>query len=204
MNEKGILIVIEGTDGSGKATQTKIIKETLRSQGHKIASFEFPQYGKPSARWVEKYLNNELGEADAIDPYLASIFFALDRRDNVSELNNLLAQNEIVILNRYVDSNAGHQGGKIKNVEKRKNFLDWLYYTEHTSFGAPKPDLIIILHVPAEVAQKYIIKKSDREYITKGTHDAHEGNIEHLKNAEAVYLWLADQHPENHEVISCC
>lgn len=195
----GKLIVIEGTDGSGKKTQTQLLKKRLDVEGVTNIGFSFPQYGKKSAGLVEEYLNGRYGD---VNPYAASIFYAIDRFDLSAEIKNALKE-KLVILDRYVDSNAGHQGGKISDPREREKFVEWLYDLEFRILGVPKPDLVIFLHMPAEMGQQLVAKKSARSYLEKGTHDKHEGNLEHLKNAEASYLWLVKQHPADHKIVEC-
>jgi dTMP kinase len=203
MLKKGKLIVFEGTDGSGKKTQSQLLKGYLERENLRVAVFGFPRYGEPSAKWVEQYLNNELGRAVDIDPYLASIFYSIDRRDNRDKIKKLLTENDIVIMDRYTDANSGHQGGKIRDLEERKKYVDWLYETEYVFFGIPRPDLVIIPHVSSKVAQINVGKKEKRDYLKEGTHDAHEDSLDHLKNAEEAFAWLAREYPENHILIEC-
>lgn len=203
MDMKGKLIVIEGTDGSGKATQTKILAERLKKEGKSVFTLSFPQYGKKSAGLIEEYLNGKYGDPSAVNPYAASLFYSLDRFDATREIRRRLDAGEVVILDRYVDSNVGHQGGKIKDLKERGKFINWLYEIEYGIFEVPKPDLVLILHVPAEIGQKLVQKKQTRNYIENGKQDRHEADLEHLKNAEASYLWLAKNYPENHRIIEC-
>src|SRR3989344_3360207 len=111
MRRQGKLIVLEGTDGSWKKTQTAILKAVLARRGFHVATAAFPSYGKPTARLVERYLNNGFGPATGMDPYLASMFYAIDRRENGAKIRALIAKNDVVLVDRYVDSNM-HQGGK--------------------------------------------------------------------------------------------
>jgi dTMP kinase len=186
--KKGKFIVIDGTDGSGKATQTKILVDKLRNEGYKVETADFPQYGKKSAGMVEEYLNGKFGTAEEVGPYRASFFYASDRYAASFKIRKWLDQGRIVISNRYVTANMGHQGGKIKDKNKRKEYFKWLYNLEFKIFDIPKPDLNIILHVDAEVAQKLVDKKEKRAYIKNGSRDIHENDIKHLRNAEKVYL----------------
>lgn len=203
-SRRGKLIVIEGTDGSGKRTQLNFLAEKLKNIGLKIATGSFPQYGKKSAGLVEEYLNGKYGRPEEVNPYAASLFYALDRFDAAFEIRKLIDGGHTVLLDRYADSNAGHQGGKIRDESKRAEFLSWLYETEYEILRVPRPDLVIILNVPAEIGYELIGKKEQRLYIDgKGKRDGHESDIEHLKNAAAAYLWLANQYPENHKVVEC-
>src|SRR3989344_3601468 len=120
---RGRLIVIEGTDGSGKKKPAALFVERLKREGYKTATLAFPQYGKKSAGLVEEYLNGKYGAPDDVNPYAASLFYALDRFDIAYEVKKLLDEGFILIVDRYVDSNAGHQGGKIKNPTEREKFI---------------------------------------------------------------------------------
>ncbi len=201
---KGKLIVIEGTDGSGKKTQANLLITRLKKTGLKVVSISFPQYGKKSAGLVEEYLNGKYGPSNNVDPYVASLFFALDRFDLATELKRRLNEKYIVILDRYVDSNAAHQGGKIKDKKARAHFLAWLYDLEYKILGIPKPDLTVILRVPAKMGQALVSQKTQRLYIEGGkTHDGHEANLKHLSAAESAYIWLARKFPKDHVVIEC-
>lgn len=191
-NNIGKFIVIDGTDGSGKATQTQILVEHLKSAGFEVEMVDFPQYGEKSAGLVEKYLNGEYGEADEVGPYRASIFYACDRYDASFKIKKWLAQGKIVVANRYVTANMGHQGGKITNPLERKNFFTWLYELEFGIFNIPKPDLNIILHVDAAVAQAMVDQKGHRDYVHGAKRDIHEADINHLRRAEQVYLEIAN------------
>ena len=202
MKQKKRLIVIEGTDGSGKATQTKLLVSRLQENKYSVKTLSFPQYGKKSAGMIEEYLNGTYGDPRDVSPHAASFFYAVDRFDASFGIRRLL-EDHIVVLDRYVDSNAGHQGGKIADAKKRMQFLTWLYDTEYGILNIPKPDLVLILHVPADIGQRMVAQKQLRSYIKEGTHDKHEADLEHLKNAEASYLWLARQFPQDHKVIEC-
>lgn len=206
---KGKLIVIDGTDGSGKKTQTQLLTERFEKEGYRVVSISFPQYGKKSAGLVEEYLNGKYGKADEVSPYAASLFYALDRFDLSGKIRALLKEGKIIITDRYVDANAGHQGGKIKNADERKKFIEWLYDIEYRILGIPKPDMVFILYVPAEIGQKLVLAKQqslyqERRYIEGGKkQDLHEADDAHLKAAAASYLWLAEQFPEDHQVVEC-
>lgn len=203
-NKRGIFISIDGTDGAGKKTQTKLLLDRLLAEGYRAESFSFPQYGKPSAHLVEEYLNGTFGDPTALDPRLASVLFAIDRVDLSGRIKKLLDEGAIVVTDRYVAANSGHQGGKIADPFKREGFLRWLYHLEYEILGIPKPDHVLILHVPAKVGQERISQKESREYILGGkTHDGHEKSLDHQRAAEESYLWLAKQFPEDHLLIRC-
>lgn len=203
MQRRGKLIVLEGTDGSGKSTQAKLLLARLRQEGIRSATLSFPQYGRKSAGLIEEYLNGRYGAPDRVSPYAASLFYALDRFDAMPRIRTLLNRNDAVILDRYVDSNAGHQGGKIKNSRARAAFLVWLYKLEYTLLGCERPDLVLILRVPAALGQKLVARKKRRAYLTHGHKDAHERNLAHLRRAEQSYFWLSRRFPRTHRVIEC-
>ncbi len=188
---RGKFIVIDGTDGSGKATQTVLLAEKLKARGYKVAIEDFPQYGKKSAGLVEEYLNGAYGPAKELGPYIPSIFYAVDRFAAAKRISESLKNGSIVISNRYVTANMGHQGGKINNLNQRKKFYKWLMELEYDLFKIPKPDLNLILHMPAAVAQKLVDGKGRRNYIGGIKRDLHEADLTHLRAAEKTYLEIS-------------
>ncbi len=192
-NKKGKFIVIDGTDGSGKGTQTDLLVKALKSQGVKVVVTDFPQYGKPSAIFVEKYLRGEYGTADEVGAKRASIFYTLDRYDESKQMRQWLDEGFCIVSNRYVSASMGHQTGKIKDPDERDKFLDWLDELEFDIFEIPKPDEVIFLFVPPEVGQKLVDQKSTREYTNGAKRDIHEADIDHLKNASEAYKYVADK-----------
>jgi dTMP kinase len=200
----GKFIVIEGTDGSGKTEQFKRLVPKVGEQGP-VATIDFPQYSEPSAHFVAEYLNGRYGTAEEVGPKKASLFYALDRYDaSIKKMRAWLNEGKTIVANRYVGSSMGHQGGKIVDEKERLDFFKWLYDLEYGTLGIPKPDLNIILHMPAAMAQELVAKKAQREYLVGGkTHDLHEGNLAHLENAEKVYLQMAEWFPEDFKIIEC-
>ena len=194
--KQGKFIVIDGTDGSGKATQTDLLVNKLKQNNYPVETISFPQYKNKSAGLIEEYLNSKYGLADKVGAYRASVFYAVDRYDASFKIKKWLDQGKIVIADRYVAANMAHQGGKIKNQAERKKYFDWLYNFEYKIFQIPKPDLNIILHVDAKIAQKLVDNKKHRDYIHGKKRDIHEAALEHLKNAEKVYLEIANAYPD--------
>jgi len=188
----GVFIVIEGTDGSGKTTQFKMLVSALRRTGRKVSTLDFPQYGQMSAYFIEQYLNGHYGDSRQVSPYLASLFYALDRYSTKSQLVDWLKQGRVVIANRFTLSNAAHQGGKIKSGSTRRKYWQWLFNFEFNILGLPRPDITILLRLPAKQAQKLVMNKIPRRYLKKGAkRDIHESDLKHLKAAERQYLILA-------------
>lgn len=191
MSQKGKFIVIEGTDGSGKGTQVKLLSDRLTQEGVKFEVTDFPQYGKPSAYFVEKYLRGEFGTIDEIGPYKASFFYALDRFDKSFEMKKWLGEGTNIISNRYVTSSMGHQTAKLDTVEEQDKFLNWLDNLEYEELGVPRPDLVVFLYVPPEVGQRLVAEKAAREYTQGKSHDIHEADLNHLTKASEAYKYIA-------------
>jgi len=192
---RGRLIVISGMDGSGKATQTNLLIERLKKNNKDVEVTDFPQYQNWSSVFVKKYLNGHFGTANEVGPFRGSVFYAIDRYAKSFEMKKWLEQGKIIISNRYVSANQGHQGGKIRDTEKRKEYLDWLDHLEFELFKIPRPDLNIFLHVPPEIGQQLVDKKEAREYVSGKKRDIHEDDINHLKNAEESYLYMVNNYP---------
>ena len=185
-------LAIEGIDGCGKETQTKLLIEALEEEGEDIKVIDFPQYEKKSSALVEEYLSGKYGSAEEVGPKVASVFFACDRYDGSFQIREWLDEGSFVIADRYVSSNAGHQGGKIKDKTERINFVKWLYQLEYGLFNIPKPDKIIYLKVSPEFAMKSLKDKENK--------DIHETDIDHLRGAHKAYMELAERE-DNFEII---
>ncbi len=194
---RGALFVIDGTDGSGKKTQTALLTERLKQEGHDVMSISFPAYGEASAAMVESYLNGDFGNnAEDINPFVASSFYAVDRFAHSHIIKQALSAGKIIIADRYVASNLAHQGGKFINADERKAFIEWQYDFEHNKARLPKPTLNIILHVPTDVSMKLVTDRGNKK-------DLHEKDEHHLRRAEETYLELAQTIPDI-ELIECC
>ncbi len=208
----GKFIVIDGLDGSGKSTQLKILVGRLRKNGKQVSFFDFPKHGERSATLVDDYLNGKYGSADEVGPYRASIFFACDRYDSSFEIKKQLQAGKIVVSDRYFASNFGHQAGKIKDRVARKKYRRWIYDLEYNIFEIPKPDLNIILKVPAEISlrlsdsrtitDKQKLKRR-KSYLGRMPKDIHEKDFMHLKNAYRAYLEAVREFPQDFKLIDC-
>ncbi|HRY63256.1 MAG TPA: dTMP kinase [Patescibacteria group bacterium] len=193
---KGKLIIIEGIDGSGKTTQTRLLIEQLRKKGKKVKSIHFPQHGQEVfGNLVDAYLQGEFGPAPKIDYRLASTLYALDRFEAKSKIERWLKSGHWVVLDRYAESNFGHQGGKIKNIKKQCQVLKWLYNLDYVVLKNPKPDLVLFLNVPV----KEVIRLLDK---TGKAKDEHEKDVNFLKNSRQAYL-LACQNFKYWKNINC-
>ena len=201
--KQGLFIMLEGTDGSGKTTQTALLVEKLEKEGHAVEQISFPQYGKPSASMVEAYLRGDFGSADEVSAKQASLFYAIDRFAAKKTIEEWLSQGKVVIANRYVASNMGHQGGKIQDPVERKKYFDWNYELEYTIFNIPKPDINIILHVPTDITKQLVdAREEEGTHDKTGVRDIHEEDIQHLRDAEQAYLDIANRYDE-FTLVSC-
>lgn len=195
-NQRGKLIVIDGIDGSGKATQTKLLAERLRRAGSAVRTIAFPRHGNESAWLVSEYLSGKYGNAEEVDPYQASLFYALDRYDASFQIRDWLSRGQTVIADRYVTANMGHQGSKISNPLERKLFFDWLYRLEYEILNIPRPDLNIFLHLDSDLARQLIDGRN------KFNQDIHEKDSGHLKRTEETFLEIARTY-HNFVIIEC-
>lgn len=192
---EGKLIVIEGTDGAGKETQTHLLAENLRKKGYEVEVADFPRYGKKSAWQVEKYLNGEYGDPKETGAYIPSIFYACDRYDASFKIREWLSQGKIVICNRYVSASMGHQAGKIQDLKERDEYLEWIDNLEFNILKIPRPNKTILLYVPPEVGQKNVEKKGKKDYINGDqVHDIHTKDLNHLKEAAEAFLYVAKKY----------
>ncbi len=200
--QKGLFISIDGVDGSGKSTQIQILAEKFRSLGYETEIIKFPQYGKKSAGIVEEYLGGKYGQADDVGPYATSILYATDRFDAKKKINDWLEQGKIILSDRYVSANMGHQGGKIDTEEERREFFKWLHNLEYDVFQVPKPDINIILHVNPNISQTLLANPDRKNYLEGSRKDIHESDSNHLKKANEVYLEL-DKLFDDFSLINC-
>ena len=200
---EGKLIVVEGTDGSGKTTQFNLLVERLRREGREPETLDFPRYGEPSAYFIEKYLNGGYGTIKDTGPYRAALFYALDRYDASPAVWEDLRNGSLVVSNRYVGSNMGHQGSKIESAVERAEFFKWVYELEYGILGIPKPAVNVFLHVPAETAYELVAQKADRAYLKGAKRDIHEADMDHLRRAEETYEVIVRMFPEEFLKIEC-
>lgn len=199
---EGAFFVIEGTDGSGKGTQFRLLQDRLESVGYEVAVFDFPQYDAPSSYFVKEYLNGNYGSGDDVGSYVSSLFFALDRYQASKDIKEALAAGKIVLSNRYTSSNMAHQGTKFDNSVERKGFYIWLDNLEFQLLGIPRPTKHFVLHVDAEVAQQLVDKKAARSYTDK-KRDIHEADLSHMEKSVQIYAELCQLFPKDFMRIDC-
>ena len=176
----GKRIVFEGTDGSGKATQSGLLCSRLEAEGIPFRKIDFPRYGKPSAAMVQEYLNGNLGKKPGdVNAYAASVFFSVDRYASYKQdWGDFYEAGGLVVADRYTTSNAVHQASKLPESQ-RKEYLDWLFELEYGKLGLPKPDLVIYLDMPTEVTERMM---RQREQATGTQADIHEQDAAYLKS----------------------
>lgn len=191
--KKGKLIVIDGTDGSGKATQTSLLIKHLRKDGQKVKVVDFPDYySNFFGKFVGHCLSEQYYNFVKVHPKIASVLYAADRFESKNQIDKWLKEGNIVIANRYASANQIHQGGKIINTKKRQAFLKWLAEMEYKVFKIPKPDAVFYLNVPISTVLKLIKKRNNgqaRAYLKKKK-DVHEKDVQFLENSRKSALWL--------------
>ena len=206
---KGKLIIIEGTDCSGKETQSNLLIKRLKESGYKVAKMSFPNYDSPTGKIIgacllgKPHMVEELLKTNSsffkegggnVDSLAACDLYAADRRYNLPILNELLDENEIVIVDRYVSSNMAHRGGLLKTKKERLKIYDKIDKLEYDINELPRPDKVFLLYLPFKYAE--ILKKNRAELP-----DEAEKNTDYLKRGEAAYLELADIY--NYDIIDC-
>lgn len=191
---KGKLIIIEGGDGSGKATQTRLLVEGLRKNGKSVKAVSFPDYDSESSALVKMYLRGDFGKnADAVNPYAASAFYAVDRFASYQmHWKQFLQEGCIVIADRYTTSNMLYQMIKIETQVEKETYLNWLEDFEFNKMGLPRPDCVILLDVPLEVTEQLMAQRVGK---TGGqTGDIHERDESFLRRCHEAYDMLANKY----------
>lgn len=189
---KGKLIVIEGTDCSGKETQSNLLVKKLNELGYKTEKFCFPDYDTPTGKIIAgPYLGKpDYGEgffsegASNVDPKVASLYFAADRKYNINKIQDKLNEGINVVIDRYIDSNLAHQSSKLKTEKERKDMFKFLDRLEYDLLNLPHADITVFLYMPLECAK--ILKASRKE-----KPDQHEQDEAYLQNSENTYLYLS-------------
>lgn len=202
---KGKLIVLDGGDGAGKATQVALLVKRLMAEGHKVETLDFPQYNQNTfGELIRECLDGKRGDFMATDARIASTLYAADRFESKPRLVNWLEEGKIVVLDRYVSSNMMHQGAKIADATELEAFLGWLDHMEHGVFGLPRPDIILYLEVPFSVREN--LKKvavADGKHGANVKLDVAESDSHHQENVEARAKTIVAS--KNHwQVVHCC
>ena len=198
---RGKIIVIEGTDCSGKETQSLLLEKRLNEEGINCIRFEFPNYESPTGKIVGgSYLGKvEISEslfkegASNVDPHIAALYYAADRKYNINKIEEYLDKGYYVIIDRYTTSNMAYQGGKILDKDERFNMYEWIDKLEFWLLKLPKPDKTIFLHMPYNNALTL--------YKNRKNLDEYEKDENLLRNAEEAYIELSELY--NWDRIEC-
>ncbi|MBQ3422229.1 MAG: thymidylate kinase [Romboutsia sp.] len=192
---RGKLIIIEsGSDGSGKATQTEKLFTKLKGENYKIKKVSYPNYESPACMPVKMYLNGDFGnKPDDVNAYVASTFYAIDRFASFKkDWEDFYNEGGIIIADRYTTSNMVHQASKM-SIDKRDEYLDWLYNLEFELYGLPKPDAVIFLDVAPEVSQE-LMKDRANKITGEQEKDIHEKDTQYLINSYNNAKFIADKY----------
>ena len=188
------LIVLEGSDGSGKATQTTRLYERLRNLGVNTMRVSFPNYESESSALIKMYLRGDFGaKAEDVNPYAAATFYAVDRFASFQEWKDFYAGNGVILADRYVGSNMAHQSAKIRRKVDREKFLNWLDNFEYKRLQLPRPDLTFFLDMPPKIAA--MLRRE------RGREDIHEDDAAYMLKSYNAYKEIAEKF--HWKVIDC-
>ncbi len=189
-------IVIEGLDGSGKSTQIHLLRQYLDKENIKSAFIHYPRLdSRPYGDLIARFLRGELGPVEKVDPYMISILFAGDRKDNDAKLRQMIAEQYFVICDRYLYSNIAFQCAKLTQQDEKNELKQWIYEFEYDYFQIMKPSLSVYLHLPFHFIENNLSKKragEDRSYL-EGKSDIHESDLVLQKNVHREYEALISQ-----------
>lgn len=188
---KGKLIVIEGCDGSGKATQTALLYKELMEKSINVKKIEFPNYESASSSLVKMYLEGDFG-TDPLDvnPYAASTFYAVDRFSSFKTIwGHFYNDGGVVIADRYVTANMIHQASKFNDNKEKDSFLDWLYDLEYIKYQLPVPDMVIFLNMDPDISE-VLMKERENKFTGEAEKDIHEKDKNYLVKSynNAIYV----------------
>ena len=190
----GKLVVIEGSDGSGKATQTRKLYERLRDLEVNVRRVSFPNYESESSALIRMYMRGDFGgNAEAVNPYATATFYAVDRFASFRKWKDFYEDGGLVLSDRYVGSNMAYQAAKFKKKSERTKFFTWLDDLEYERFQLPRPDMTIFLDMPPAISA--ILRKE------RGREDIHENDAEYMSKIYNVYKEIAQKF--DWKVVNC-
>lgn len=190
---KGKLIVLEGGDGSGKATQTALLCERLAAAGQRVRAVTFPNYESDASMPIRMYLAGRFGtKPDDVNAYVASTFYAIDRFASYRmEWEAFYKDGGIIVADRYVTSNMVHQMTKLRTTPEVEAFLEWLDDLEYGKFELPRPDGVCLLDIPLAVTEALLTeRKQQKDGQAQAARDIHELDYEYLRRCHAAYDML--------------
>ena len=199
------LLVIEGTDGSGKSTQIKMLRQYFESVNINYRYIHFPRTDKPFyGELIARFLRGDLGDIHEVDPYIVALLYAGDRHDASKTIRDWLKKGHVVLLDRYVYSNIAFQCAKVKDEAEMKRLRQWILDLEFEYYGNPKPDLNILLDVPLSFTRRNLTaerKGRERNYL-QGSQDIHETDLDFQQRVREVYHWHASL-CDDFKIIDC-
>jgi dTMP kinase len=199
------LFVIEGVDGAGKSTQIKLLKEYFSGKGYSCEYLHFPRTDTPYfGELIARFLRGEFGSLEEVDPYLVAMLYAGDRKDASGIISQWLAEDKIVLLDRYTYSNIAYQCAKLEDPQAQSELREWILHLEFDHFVIPKPDINIFLDVPFAFTEKKLMNArtgDDRAYLN-GSVDIHEESISFQKKVRDIYLDVS-RSDNRLEVVNC-
>jgi dTMP kinase len=203
--KKGLFVVLDGNDGSGKATQSALLVDYLAAKGIPIEKIDFPRYEHNFfGGFLGECLSGKHGDFLHMNPKVASSLYALDRLESAPHIRTALEEGKVVISDRFSSSNQIHQGGKIADQQEREAFLLWLEKMEHEVLEIPRPDTIVYLRVPLEVSLVLLSEKRKAKIggLADGQKDTVEEDRNYLERSHETANWLASHQPNWH-IIEC-
>lgn len=199
MARSGKIIVIDGGDSVGKATQVNLLAKRLENEGVTVAKMDFPRYTQNTyGRLLRECLDGAHGDFMELDPKIAATLYAADRYESKAELEAWLAEGKVVLFDRYVSANMLHQGAKIADISEREKFFDWLDHVEYTIFGMPRPNLTVCLKVAPETSEKllgYMLEIGQKTADVAEQNRAHQAQVaqcaEQVVNARDAWVGIS-------------
>ena len=192
------LVAIEGIDGSGKATQVAMLAARMRAMFMTIGTASFPGYGETVASaQISRYLNGEFGED--LDPHLAAMLYAMDRFEMRASMKEMLESFDVVISDRFIESNVAHQTPRLRSDKAASAFTEWVHELEHGVFGLPCASTTVLIDMPVEVSTERVANKPSRSYTDKAA-DMHEADSLYMRRVRDVYR---KQAVDNEWVVVC-
>lgn len=176
---KGKIITIEGGDGTGKKTQAEMLVARLRKEGHSVETMSFPRYNTPTGKVIRAYLDGKLGNLNEVSGKVASGFYAADRLAAQGQIKQWLGEGKIIVLDRYVESNIGHQASKVAEHE-REETIKWVYGFEVSDLGILPSDIVVLLTLPLDLADEAVIVRGEAK-------DIHEQDQNYLREVHKTY-----------------
>lgn len=201
--QRGAFIALDGLDGSGKATQTRLLAARFAGEGVACERMDFPRYDSNCfGALIGECLAGQHGDFANLDPKIASTLYACDRRESAPAITAILARGAHVIADRFTSANQIHQGGKIADETARIAFIEWLDRMEHEVVGVPRPDAVIYLRVPPEITLELLAKKRSEKNQSLGgvAQDQVESDRAYVTNSYACAQWLASTQKHWHTI----